>query len=318
MVAPACPDAEFVELITTFGIAKAARILGVGERRCHERKHNLEAKLGRSIELPAATRVFSNSGGNTQHAARLHFEIANGIVLVGGDAHYWPGIVTTAHKAFVKFCRDLKPKLVVMNGDILDGSRISRHAPIGWENKPSLIQELEASQERLTEIEDAIPSAKKAWPLGNHDARFESRLAHVAPEYARVHGFHLKDHFPLWSGCWSAWVNENTVIKHRWKGGTHAAHNNTAGAGKNIVTNHLHSPKVTPFSDYNGMRFGVDTGTLAEPYGEQFEDYTEDNPRNHASGFAVLTFHKSKLLWPEIVHVLKPGLVEFRGQVIKV
>jgi hypothetical protein len=57
-------------------------------------------------------------------------------------------------------------------------------------------------------------------------------------------------------------------------------HNATLWAGRNIITSHLHSLKVTPFSDYNGARFGVDTGTLANPYSEQF-NYQEDNPRNH-------------------------------------
>lgn len=70
--------------------------------------------------------------------------------------------------------------------------------------------------------------------------------------------------------------------------------------------------------EFNGTRFGCDCGTLADPYGPQFSDYLETNPTNWRSGFIVLTFHKGRLLWPEIVHVLEKGLVEFRGQVIEV
>jgi hypothetical protein len=83
-----------------------------------------------------------------------------------------------------------------------------------------------------------------------------------------------------------------------------------------MVTGHLHSLKVTPYDDYNGTRWGVDTGTLAAKEGEQFVDYTEDNPRNWRSGFAVLTFHKGRLLWPEVVNVRdeEAGEVEFRGR----
>jgi hypothetical protein len=80
----------------------------------------------------------------------------------------------------------------------------------------------------------------------------------------------------------------------------------------------LHSLKVTPFSDYNGVRFGVDTGTLAEIDGPQFTDYMEDNPANWRSGFAVLTIHKGRLLWPELVHRYAHDKIEFRGQVIDV
>ena len=119
-----------------------------------------------------------------------------------------------------------------------------------------------------------------------------------------------------WRACWATWINGHTVVKHRWKGGIHATRNNTVNAGTNIVTGHLHSLKVAPFSDYNGTRFGVDTGTLADPYGEQFADYTEISPVDWRSGFAVLTFHRSRLLWPEVAHVIDEGVVEFRGQVI--
>ena len=118
--------------------------------------------------------------------------------------------------------------------------------------------------------------------------------------------------------CWSCWPTEDVVVKHRMKGGIHATHNNTVSSGKSIVTGHLHSLKVTPYSDYNGERFGIDTGTLADANGPQFVDYLEDNPTNWRSGFAVLTFHNGRLLWPELVHALAPGAIQFRGQVIDV
>ena len=108
------------------------------------------------------------------------------------------------------------------------------------------------------------------------------------------------------------------VIKHRYKGGIHATHNNTLWAGKTVVTGHLHSLKVTPFSDYNGIRWGVDTGTLADPYGPQFENYTEQNPANWRSGFVVLTFKDGTLLDPEIVRVVGERKVSFRGEVVRV
>jgi hypothetical protein len=267
----------------------------------------------------SAARQWSKDGvtAPARHPHRILLDIEDGIVPVGSDAHYWPGIVTTAHRALVKFCREFEAKIpaVIMDGDSVDGARISRHPPIGWETRPELVAELEAAQERKREIEGAAPNARRIWPLGNHDARFETRLATVAPEYARINGMHLKDHFPFWESCWSVWINDDVVVKHRYKGGVHATHNNTLNAGKTMVTGHLHSLKVTPLTDYNGTRWGVDTGTLAEPEGPQFIDYTEDGPKNWRSGFAVLTFHKGRLLWPELVHVIGEGEVEFRGKV---
>jgi len=252
---------------------------------------------------------------------RLNIDVKDGVVIVGSDAHYWPNATSPAHKAFIKIIKELKPKVVIQNGDVLDGAGISRHASIGWEKKPTLIEEVEECFARLEDAELAAgKGCKLIWTLGNHDMRFESRLAHVAPEYAKVHGVRLKDHFPKWQFCWSTWINNNVVVKHRWKGGIHATHNNTMGAGKTFVTGHLHSLKVTPWTDYNGTRWGVDCGTLApiEPMGGQFSSYLEDNPMNWRSGFVVLTFKNGVLADPETVRIINAKTYCFRGEFHKI
>lgn len=313
------PEADFVSEFEALGAAKLAKKHGIAVVNVMARRKRLERRLGRQIVAPAHR---NGAHINTRHAAahphRLQIDIEDGVVLVGSDAHYWPGIVTTAHRALCHFAREMQPRAIVMNGDALDGASISRHARIGWDQRPELVDELEACKERLLEIERAAPNARRYWPLGNHDGRFETRLATMAPEYARVHGFSLKDHMPFWHPCWSLWVNADVVVKHRYKSGVHAPHNNTVNSGRSIVTGHLHSLKVQPWSDYTGTRFGVDCGTLADPYGPQFADYTEDSPRSWRSGFAVLTFWKGRLLWPELAHVIGDGQVEFRGEVIEV
>jgi hypothetical protein len=256
------------------------------------------------------------------NSARKELGIENGVVLVFSDAHFWPNIHTTAYKGLLWAIKEFQPKAVIANGDVFDGASISRYPRHGFDSTPSVIQELKACEIALGEIEDTAKKArsnvKLVWTLGNHDARFENRLAANAPQYEFVRGFTLKDHFPTWEPCWSCWPTENVAVKHRWKGGVHATHNNTVNAGVTIVTGHLHSLKVTPFADYNGNRFGVDTGTLAEPGGPQFMNYLEDSPTNWRSGFAVLTFHGGKLLWPELVHKWNENQVEFRGKVYDV
>jgi hypothetical protein len=147
--------------------------------------------------------------------------------------------------------------------------------------------------------------------------RFETALSAQSPQYEGVQGFSLSHHFPAWKHCMALFVNESTVIKHRYRGGIHATRNNTLQAGMTTVTGHLHSLKVTPLTDYNGTRYGVDTGTMADPYGDQFA-YSELNPVDWRSGFAVITFRRGRLLWPELAHVVDEGQVEFRGQVIEV
>ena len=93
---------------------------------------------------------------------------------------------------------------------------------------------------------------------------------------------------------------------------------NTVNAGTSVVTGHLHSLKVTPFDDYRGTRWGVDTGTLADTNGPQFIDYMEDAPANWRSGFAVLTIKDGELLWPEVVRKHSEDTLDFRGRLIDV
>lgn len=249
--------------------------------------------------------------------------IRDGVILVGSDCHYRPGQPrSTAHAAWVRLAHELKPRVIVANGDVMDFPTISVHPRIGWEDQPTVADELEIGKERLGEFEDL--EALLYWTAGNHDLRFEMNLAKHAAQYAEIEGFHLHDHFPEWYPCWMLEVNPHRGtgalrIKHRWKGGTHAAHNNTVGSGCSIVTGHLHSAKVTPYTDYTGTRYGVDTGCIAVPYDAQFIHYTEAGPVNWRSAVTVLTIWDGQLLAPEQLYVLDEGerLTMFRGIVRK-
>jgi len=308
---------EFVAMFERLGATAMARELGVDIRGLHKRRQRVEARIGRSIQPP--DKLASAKGRvhfERQTPQRVSIQVDDGYVIIGSDAHYWPGIVSPAHRALVKLTKKLKPAAVIMNGDMLDGASISRHPPMGWENQPSLIDEIDTVKKRLTEIRKASDAAL-FWPLGNHDARFEMRLAAKAPEYAKVHGVHLQDHFPDWTPCYSVWINDDVVVKHRFKGGVHATHNNTVASGKSMVTGHLHSAKVTPYDDYNGTRYGVDCGTMADPSGPQFE-YTEDNPRNHRQAFCVLKFIEGQMMMPQLVLVRDENTVEYLGKLVKV
>ena len=305
-----------MELFPQLGATELAQRLGMTERGVYGRRRRLEKVYDCSIPTPKD--ILQVALEKTPQ--RLQFKITEGMIPIGSDAHIWPGPLTTAQRAFLKFCEKFKDQIpmVILNGDVVDGAKISRFPSIGWEDKPTIKEEILAVKEYLNQVEAILPDAIKVWPLGNHDARFETRLANQVPEFEGVHGFHLKDFYSEWLPCWSCFINDDIVVKHRFKGGIHATHNNTLWSGRNIVTGHLHSLKVTPFSDYNGARYGVDCGTLADPMGQQFADYLEDNPVNWRSGFAVLTVAGSKLMMPELVQVWDDTHVQFRGQLFEV
>jgi hypothetical protein len=321
MPAPIVPEAEFVELWRTLKSAEAvAQAIGATARSVHTRRRDIERRRGVRLEASAKNAEKYKHLHPYEHKANHHLGILNGQVVCFSDAHYWPQIRTTAHKALCKLIRELKPKAVINGGDAFDGARISRYPRPGFlDAGPTVIEELKACKERLEEVQEAAGRAKLVWTLGNHDARFEARLAANAPDYEGIKGFHLKDHFPAWIPSWCCWVNEGAVISHRWKGGIHAAYNNTVQSGVNIITGHLHALKWTPYTDFRGIeRYGVDTGTLAEPTGPQFVNYLEGKHPNWASGFVVLTFKDGRMLEPQIVRKWDEKTVQFAGRLIDV
>jgi hypothetical protein len=271
-----------------------------------------------SRALKAANHSPEQIKGN--HPQRIDMALWDGVCFVGSDAHIWPGPLTTAQRGLQYACGLYNPEVLCLNGDVFDGAKLSRFPPPGWEAQPDPEEELTACKEVLS----GFQAKRKVWTLGNHDWRFERYIAQNAPALKGVLGVHLKDHFPDWEPCWRLRLNGNVNVKHRWKGGDAAPLANTIRAGQTIVTGHLHSLNVMRYTDYNGDRWGVDSGTLARIPGEafvpQFTHYIEDNPVNWASGFIQLSFWEGRLLWPEIWHVIdeEAGLISFRGEVFNV
>ena len=307
---------------------KVAEYFGLELRGVYRRRNNLVAKgyellttnsyADRRYTKESIQQIVNERIQATRHSVRRGITLEKGRVLVFSDAHFYPDDETTAFRALVECIKEFAPDIIVANGDLFDGASISRHPRIGWDTKPTVKQELEAVTYHLNEIEKASKfKSNLIWTLGNHDARFETFLAANAPQYEGVQGYSLRDFFPMWQPCWSYWVNDNTVIKHRWKGGFNAGRANALNAGKNMVTGHTHVLAVQPLTNYSGNFYGVQTGCLANPNGEQFVDYTEDNPKDWRSGFAMLTYDRYQLLLPELVQVWdeKKGEVEFRGKI---
>jgi hypothetical protein len=314
---------EFINVWKRFGsCSKVAEHLEVSVRSVNNRRRRIEKDTNQPlIGFDMRAQKYSQFQPIQTSLNRVNLGVLDQTIIVFSDAHFWPGEYTTAYKGLLWAIKELKPHSVIANGDSFDGASISRHDPLGWFKTPSVIEELKAVQAHLGEIEEVAKEARHNVRListwGNHDTRFANKLAAQAPQYRGVQGFKLEDHFPAWEFAWSVWPTKDCIIKHRYRSGVHATHNNTAAAGVSVVTGHLHSLKVTPYADFTGNRYGVDTGTLAEVYGPQF-DYGEGNPLNHRSGFAVLTFKGGRILWPELVHKWADGQVEFRGQIINV
>lgn len=321
----AISDDEFIALWEKHGSATlisheiGANIRNVLRRRRRiENKYNIELhpKVNNGGEFIKMRKIEQTSGN-----VRRGINIEKGRVIVFSDAHFQPDEVTTAYKALLMILKEFKGeiKAIVANGDIFDGSQASRHPRINWSKTPTVKEELEACQEFMGGIEKLAGNAELIWTLGNHDARFETYLSNSGiTTYEGVLGFQLKDHFPLWKSCWSFWVNEDTVIKHRLKGGFGAGRSNALNSGCNMITGHTHNLSVAPVTDYNGTRWGVQTGTLADPHSDAFIHYIEDAPTDWRSGFVMLSWENGRMLMPEMIMVSGEDEFEFRGCINRV
>lgn len=292
-------------------IKAAARQFGIAEskiRRVIGTMNSGRGSDGQSI-LSSMTHV--------KHLGRIDLRVENGTVVVFSDPHYYPGVVTTAHRALLSAIKQLNPVAVICNGDAFDGAQMSRYPSIGWQERPSVKDELEAVTERLGEIEALAKGKRLIWNLGNHDARYETRIANVLPELRGVEGVHLKDFFPLWSPAWVTWINGETCVTHFYHTGMHAVWNNLLKAQTHYVSSHRHQPEVRAYTNAKGETiYGVDTGTLADALGQHNLDYQQGRHGNHRSGFAVLTYRDGQLLMPELVQVWDEDTVQFRGHLL--
>jgi hypothetical protein len=315
----ACSDEEFIALFKEHRSPKIlSNILKVSERNIIKRRDVLERKY--EILLQSNTNRGVPKFIIPENRVECTYTLKDGIVLVGSDCHYNPDYISTAHRAFVHFTKRLKPSMIVLNGDLFDFAQISAHNRIGFQPQFTVLQELEEVQARLGDIEKVRPAGCILHrTIGNHDLRFDGKLSNMVPQYEGVKGMCLADHLPGWSYSWSIRVNGNTMIKHRWHNGIHAVYNNVLKGGMSMVTGHLHSLKVTPWSNYTGDKYGVDTGMMAAVKDDQFL-YHENSSVNWRAGYAVLTYVNGHLMPPELVQVINEdeGLVFFRGELHKV
>ncbi len=319
MGAARCTEDEFIRIWRDGGARKVSVDFNLPLPMVYKRRRGIERRRGIILDSPTDAKLVIPA-----NRRRLNFTIESGTALVGSDVHCWPGPMTTGQRAFIHAAKSLKPGAIFLNGDVFDGSRISRHPVTGWDVLPNVKQELQAVADFETALRLAHNAKFRFWTRGNHDMRFEQRIAANVPEMEGVSGTTLQDRFPEWQHCVSVMVNEGTehpvMIKHRYHNGIHALHNNVLKAGMSMVTGHLHALGERRWTNYRGTAYAVDSGTLASADGDQFKQYVEDNPVNWRSGFPVLTWHESRMLQPEFVEVMDEdeGLVTFRGKVYEV
>lgn len=286
-------DEEFIAAWAAGGGSpvSVARITGIAERNVYERRNRLRAQ---GVDLPTQSLNPAYARRPWTYPREIALTLPPGsTILVGGDGHAWPGEIPPIWHAFVAVARQIKPTVLVLNGDMIDGTRVSDHPRMRFQNAPRVADEIKAFQSWV----QMLPKAQyQCWNLGNHDIRVDKYLANKAPEMDEFAG-RLQDFFPGWQFGWATAINDMLEIRHRFRGGIHAAYNNALNAGWSCISSHTHQLICTPVVDRRGTRWGVEVGMLNDPLADTFE-YAEGMPSRQRSGFALLTVGADGALQP--------------------
>lgn len=294
--------------------------LGINERAVYARRDRLAKKgvvlptVPLTVNAQGASDCYAWGAEKRHFARRRAYKVENGVVIIASDGHWLPDHRSTGLDALIAVVKALKPELIVLNGDMLDGGTISRWDPTrGHHKRFGLREELDCLKANTEALQEAAGKAFLAYTLGNHDLRLSRYIAVHAPEALELPATRLEDWIPKWPLSWTVEVNPGgygmTVIRHRNQSGM--LHLQAMRAGCHYVHGHLHRLNVHRQTTFQGLRYSVDTGSLADPHSDAF-DYMEGNP-DHAQGFAVLTYRDGRLMPPELVEITD-GVAWFRGK----
>lgn len=245
------------------------------------------------------------------HERMVHIDAPNTTWIIGSDLHIWEKEPSLIYKAFCKVAKVLKVDGIILNGDVIDGGRVSRHPTLLHNYAPRIDQEVEYAKIWLR----MLPNAHhRLWTLGNHDMRINNYIAQNANELSDYVPS-LFSHFPEWNVAYAFTINELVEVRHRFRSGIHAGYNNSMHSGVTMISGHTHQLQITAVRDRRGTRWGIETGMMNDPNGPQFE-YAEGAPSRANEGFIVVTFDEhGHMLPPEICEMIH-GRPVFRGDYV--
>ena len=102
MPVPKLTDQEFIEAWNSHeSAADFARVLGVNLSSLRKRRRRIENRYKINLEAKQKKNQYAHYSTAGNHAARYAAGIENGIVIVFSDAHFWPGLRSTAFKGLL-------------------------------------------------------------------------------------------------------------------------------------------------------------------------------------------------------------------------
>jgi len=121
---------------------------------------------------------------------RKHIDIKGKKILILSDIHI-PYHDDTALFAALEYGLENDVDTIIINGDLIDFSLISRHEKDL--RKRSVSYELDTARTFLKGLRAMFPNKHIVYKLGNHDTRYEKWIMQKAPELMDIEGTKLED-----------------------------------------------------------------------------------------------------------------------------
>jgi predicted phosphodiesterase len=128
--------------------------------------------------------------GETEKKEPYHLPTASKNILIIGDIHI-PYHDDTALFAALEYGLEQDVDTIIINGDLIDFSLISRHEKDL--RKRSVSYELDTARTFLKGLRAMFPNKHIVYKLGNHDIRYEKWIMQKAPELMDIEGTKLED-----------------------------------------------------------------------------------------------------------------------------
>lgn len=107
-------------------------------------------------------------------------------VVIGSDFHSY-FVDPFALDVFIDVVKDVRPEIVVLNGDVFDFPQISRHRQLPGHFNLNIQTEIDFGREKIIRrVREAAPDAQIDLVVGNHEYRLVTYLADTAPALASL------------------------------------------------------------------------------------------------------------------------------------
>ena len=232
-------------------------------------------------------------------------------------------------KGMFKFIKDFKPDLIVLNGDILDVTTLSKY-DLPADFPYTFADEIKEANRFLDELQanarKANPAVSFVFRGGNHEQRVSDYLNRNAPRLVGVKNKNNEELVSLENlldlkGRDIAWIpykgdkqevadvllhHGNRVSKHA--GATAMAYLNDLG--RSSITGHTHRAGLVFKTLFDRVIWGMELGSTCVR--KHKSEYTKDPNWQNAFG-VIIVDHKSHVAYPTLIPVLD-GTFNFGGK----